>query len=115
MKKSLVILFVITMTCTVLLTTSSVYAEATDEYTRLMFYSDNLGNFFVSYAEENLTNVTARNMGIWQFIQIDYDSTRYIFFRNTKSGYLQLWRVSNRGISRLYGGKLSPVQQSAYR
>ena len=115
MKKLIVILFVMMMACTVLSTTSSVYAQATDEYNRLMFYSDKLGNFFVSYVEENLTNVTARNFGIWRYIQIDYDSTRYTFLRNTKSGYLQFWRVSNRGISQSYGGIFSPGQRSAYR
>jgi hypothetical protein len=111
MKKLLVFLSVMAMGCTMLSTAPSVYAEGVDEHTRLMFHSDKLGNFFVSYTENNLTNVATKTIGIWQLIQIDYGAIRYRFFRNAKSGYIQLWNVSSAGIFRLYGGKLLPAQQ----
>ena len=111
MKKLLVYLWVMAMGCTMLSTAPSVYAEGADEHSRIMFYSDKLGNFFVSYTENNLTNVDTKTIGIWQLIQIDYGAIRYRFFRNAKSGYLQLWKVSTSGISRLYEEKLFPAQQ----
>ena len=49
MKKLLVFLSVMAMGCTMLSTAPSVYAEGVDEHTRLMFHSDKLGNFFISY------------------------------------------------------------------
>ena len=111
MKKLLVSLWVIAIGCTMLSNAPSVYGEGADEHDRLMVYSDKLGNFFVSYTENNLTNVATKTIGIWQLIQIDYGAIRYRFFRNAKSGYLELWKVSTAGISRLYGGKLFPDQQ----
>jgi hypothetical protein len=94
-------------------TAPSVYADAEgiDKDSIKIFYSDKLDNFVVSYRVENLTNIATKTFGIWEFMQIDYGAIRYYFFLNAKSGYLQLWELSNARISRLYDGKLFPTQK----